>query len=302
VGNKSVYPNKKSKRKIWEPYILLLPAILLVAVVMLYPLGKVFYLSFHKYNPARPFLNGFVGIQNFIDILSSVEFFNALKVSISWVVSGVGLQLVFGMIVALVLNQNFKGRGVARTITFVPWAMSGVLTSVLWGLIFNEHIGLLNDVLNRTGLISGNKAWLANTGLVLGSVVVAELWRGIPFFAISLLASMQSIPTDVYEAARVDGSNRVKTFLYITLPMLKETIILTTLLRAVWEFNSVDLIISLTGGGPIGRTTTLSILIANQAMGTNNYGYGSALSVVSFIILTIFAMVYLKASKFGKED
>ena len=302
MGNKSVYPNKKSKRKIWEPYILLLPAILLVAVVMLYPLGKVFYLSFHKYNPARPFLNGFVGIQNFIDILSSVEFFNALKVSISWVVSGVGLQLVFGMIVALVLNQNFKGRGVARTITFVPWAMSGVLTSVLWGLIFNEHIGLLNDVLNRTGLISGNKAWLANTGLVLGSVVVAELWRGIPFFAISLLASMQSIPTDVYEAARVDGSNRVKTFLYITLPMLKETIILTTLLRAVWEFNSVDLIISLTGGGPIGRTTTLSILIANQAMGTNNYGYGSALSVVSFIILTIFAMVYLKASKFGKED
>jgi len=302
MGYQVAKENKKKLRRKLQPYLLLLPASILVATMMLYPLGKVFYLSLQKYNPTRPFLNGFVGLQNFKDILTSPEFYEALGVSGKWVFSEVILQLVFGMAVALVLNQKFKGRGIARTITFIPWAMSGVLTSVLWGLIFNEHIGLLNDILRKVGLIETNKAWLANSSLVFGSVVVAELWRGIPFFAISLLASLQGIPLELYEAARVDGSGKVKTFWYITLPMLRETIILTTLLRSVWEFNSVDLIYSLTGGGPIGKTTTLSILITKQAMGTNNYGYGSALSVVSFIMLALLAGIYLKVSRFGKEE
>ena len=113
---------------------------------------------------------------------------------------------------------------------------------------------------------------------------------------------MQGLPGEVYEAARVDGSSRVKTFLYVTLPMLKNTIVLTTLLRTIWEFNSVDLIYSLTGGGPIGKTTTISMLIANQAIKTNNYGYGSAISVVSFALLAVVAIVYIKASGFGKEE
>ena len=144
--------------------------------------------------------------------------------------------------------------------------------------------------------------WLANTKYVLGSVIVAELWRGIPFFAISLLAAMQGLPDDIYEAARVDGSTKFQTFRFITLPMLKNTIVLTTLLRTIWEFNSVDLIYSLTGGGPVGKTTTLSMLIANQAIKTSNYGYGSALSVVSFAILAVIAVIYMKLSGFGKEE
>ena len=137
---------------------------------------------------------------------------------------------------------------------------------------------------------------------MLGSLVVAELWRGIPFFAISLLAAMQGLSQDIYEAAKVDGCTRFQTFRKITLPLLKNTIVLTTLLRTIWEFNSVDLIYSLTGGGPVGKTTTLSMLIANQALTTNNYGYGSAISVISFFILAIVAVIYIKASGFGKES
>ena len=189
-----------------------------------------------------------------------------------------------------------------RALTFIPWAMSGVLTAVLWSLIYNENVGLLNDILLKTGLADASSAWLANGKLVFGSVVVAELWRGIPFFAISLLAAMQSISGDLYEAADVDGCTRWNAFRYITLPSLKDTIILTTLLRTVWEFNSVDLIYSLTGGGPVGKTTTLSILIANHATKTSNYGYGSAISVISFLILSVFALTYLKASKYGTEE
>lgn len=290
------------KRPNFAPYVLLLPAVLLVVLFMLYPIGNVFYLSLQHYNPTKPWMNGFAGLENFVNILSDQDFKNALLVSVKWVLWEVSLQLVFGMIIALILNQKFRGRGLFRTLAFIPWAMSGVLTAVLWSLIYNQNVGLLNDVLLKLGLIDTPRAWLANSGLVFGSVVVAELWRGIPFFAISLLAAMQNISGDLYEAANVDGCSRWKAFLYITLPSLKDTIILTTLLRAVWEFNSVDLIYSLTGGGPVGKTTTLSILIANQATKTSNYGYGSAISVISFLILAAVSLVYLKVSKFGTAE
>lgn len=288
------------QKVIWTPYLLIMPAVILILGVMLYPLCKTFYLAFHNYNPAMPFANGFAGLDNFKKIFTTSEFYSALFVSLKWVVALVLLQLIFGMIVALILNQNFKGRGFFRALVFVPWAMSGVLTAVLFSLIYNQNYGVLNDILSKIGLIDQPVAWLANPHLVLGAVIVAELWRGIPFFAISLLAAMQGLPQDVYEAAKVDGANKWNTFRCVTLPLLKDTIVLTTLLRTIWEFNSVDLIFSLTNGGPVGKTTTLSMLIANQALTTNNYGYGSAISVVSFLILTIIAVIYMKASGFAK--
>ena len=214
----------------WTPYLLILPAVVLIFGVMLYPLCKTFYLAFQNYNPTTPYANGFAGFGNFIKLFSKGEFYSSLLVSLKWVVALVILQLIFGMIVALILNQNFKGRGFFRALVFIPWAMSGVLTAVL------------------------------------GAVIVAELWRGIPFFAISLLAAMQGLPQDVYEAAKVDGATKLETFRSVTLPLLKDTIVLTTLLRTIWEFNSVDLIFSLTNGGPVGKTTTLSMLIANQQL------------------------------------
>ena len=293
-------PALGKKKTEWAPYLLISPAVILIVGVMLYPLCKTFYLAFQNYNPAMPFANGFCGFDNFIKIFTTGEFYSALVVSLKWVVAEVILQVVFGMIVALILNQKFRGRGFFRALVFVPWAMSGVLTAVLFSLIYNQNYGVLNDLLTKIGLISENVAWLASTKVILGAVVVAELWRGIPFFAISLLAGMQGLSQDVYEAARVDGANKIKTFIYVTLPLLKDTIVLTTLLRTIWEFNSVDLIYSLTGGGPVGKTTTLSMLIANQALTTNNYGYGSAISVVSFFILAIIAVLYMKASGFGK--
>ena len=305
----SAYMNKKKGEEIvkkekfnFAPYILILPACLLMGLIMIYPLGKVFYLSFQHYNPTKPFTNGFAGLDNFITIFTKKEFYNALGVSAKFVACEVVLQLIFGMIVALILNQKFKGRGFFRALTFIPWALSGVLTAVLWSIMFNQHFGVLNDLLAKLGIIKEPIAWLANTKFVLGSVIVAELWRGIPFFAISLLAAVQGLPDDIYEAARVDGSTKFQTFRFITLPMLKNTIVLTTLLRTIWEFNSVDLIYSLTGGGPVGKTTTLSMLIANQAIKTSNYGYGSALSVVSFAILAVIAVIYMKLSGFGKEE
>jgi len=229
-------------------------------------------------------------------------FYSSLGVSLKWVIIEVLFQLIFGLVIALLLNQKFKGRGFCRAAVLIPWAISGVLTSMMWSMMFNEHFGVFNALLRQIGLIHTNIAWTANSKTVLGAICLAELWRGIPFFAIVILAGLQSIPTELYESCAVDGGGRWGSFCNITLPYLKETIILSTLLRAVWEFNSVDLIYTMTGGGPANATTTLSMYIAQKAISASNFGYGSALVVISFMLLLGFALTYLQMSKFGQEE
>ncbi|MBA4493346.1 carbohydrate ABC transporter permease [Paenactinomyces guangxiensis] len=295
-------PAAKFKYEKWIPYLFISPTVLLVFGFLFYPLGNVFYYSLQNYNLTTPYYNGFIGLDNFVKIFTEdPQFFSSLGITFKWVVAQVGLQLVFGMGVALLLNQTFKFRAFARAAAFIPWAISGVLASVMWSLMYNEHMGVINDILLKLGIIDEGKAWLADIDTAFPAVIIAELWRGIPFFAITLLASLQSIPVELYEAAKVDGAGRLKTFLYITLPQLKNTIVLTTLLRTIWEFNNIDLIYNLTGGGPAHQTTTLTMYIAEQAIHGSNFGYGSALTVVSCAILLVFAIAYLRITRFERE-
>jgi multiple sugar transport system permease protein len=295
-------PIKKFKLEKWIPYLFILPSTLMLVIFLFYPIGTVFYYSLQHYDISAPFYNGFAGLENFKKIFTEDKLFlPSLLISLKWVVSQVGLQLIFGLIAALLLNQKFKFRGMVRAAAFIPWAISGVLASVMWSLMFNEHMGVINDLFIRLGIISESKAWLADSTTSFIAVVIAELWRGIPFFAITLLASLQSIPEELYEAAKVDGAGRMKSFLYVTLPSLKNTIVLTTLLRVIWEFNNVDLLFNLTGGGPAHSTTTLTMYIAEQAVHGSNFGYGSALTVVAFGILLIFAIIYLRITRYERE-
>lgn len=294
--------NKKIGSR-YLPYCFLTPAIVFLLLFMAYPILNVFYYSLQNYATNKPYLRGFVGLDNMMKILTGDKVFRAsLLVSVKWVVVQVGLQLVFGLMIALVLNQRFKGRGILRAIVFAPWAVSGVLTSMMWSLMYNENMGVVNDLLMKTGIIKKGIAWISGYGTSFAALTVAELWRGIPFFAIMLLAGLQSIPDEEYEACSVDGGTRWSKFLYITLPHLKETIVLSTLLRAVWEFNNVDVIYNLTGGGPVNRTMTLTMYITQTAIRDSNFGYGSAIAVISFIILAVFAAAYIKLTGFGEEE
>lgn len=291
-----------SKKKVhiekWLPYIFISPAIILIACFLFYPLSNVFYYCLQEYNASTPFYNGFVGLGNFKTIFTEDKhFFPAVLTSFKWVLSEVSLQVICGMGIALVMNQKFKGRTFIRAAAFTPWAISGVLTSVIWSLMYNEHMGVFNDILMSLGIISDKHAWLADVSTVFPSVVLADLWRGIPFFAITILSALQGIPDELYEAAKVDGASRIKTFTSVTLPMLKNTLVLTTLLRCVWEWNNVDLIFNLTGGGPAYATTTLTQYVAGLAIREGNFGYGSAISVISFLFLLVFAATYLKISR-----
>jgi multiple sugar transport system permease protein len=294
---------RKFKIDNWIPYLFILPSFLIIATFLFYPIGTVFYYAFQHYDISAPFYNKFAGFDNFIKIFTADKlFFPSLWTSLKWVVSQVGLQLVFGLLFAVMLNQTFRLRGFVRAIAFIPWAISGVLASVMWSLMYNEHMGVFNDILMKLGIISEPQAFLASTSSAFIAVVIAELWRGIPFFAITLLASLQSIPEELYEASDIDGANKWESFIHITLPHLKNTIVLTTLLRTVWEFNNVDLIFNLTGGGPANSTTTLTMYIANLAVNGSDFGYGSALTVISFILLFVFAMVYLKITRYEGEE
>lgn len=284
------------------PYWLISPVCLLLCTLLVYPILRVFFYSFFRYSTIYSAEPQFVWFENYSKLLFQDRIFKtALPTSLRWVITEVILQLLVGGCAALILNQSFRGRSLARTAVLIPWAVSGVLTAILWSLIFNEHIGLLNDLLIRLGIMSRKMAWLGDFSLVFGSVVTAELWRGIPFFTISLLADMQSIPPELYEAAKIDGANYFNQVRYLILPHLKDTILLTTLLRAVWEFNNVDVIYNLTAGGPANRTMTLSMYISSVATKNGDFGFGSTISVICFLILTLFAIFYLKLGKFSEN-
>ncbi|GAA1161445.1 sugar ABC transporter permease [Streptomyces hebeiensis] len=284
------------------PYLLIAPAGLLMLGFIAYPMLSVFYYSLQNYNATKPWRNGFAGLDNFTKIFTDDPlFWDSLVFSGKWVVTEVSLQLALGLGLALIVNQTFVGRAIARALVFSPWAVSGVLTTTIWLLLYNPSTGV-GRYLADAGIGTYGSSVLSDTGTVFWAAVLAELWRGVPFFAILILADLQSIPGDLYEAASVDGANRFRQFVHITLPHLKDAIILSTLLRAVWEFNNVDLLLTLTEGGPAGVTTTLPLYVAVTGFEAHDFGYATALTTVAFVILLFCSILYLRLSKFGGDD
>jgi multiple sugar transport system permease protein len=255
-----------------------------------------------NYSVNKPWENGFAGLDNFRRMLAHDPlFWQSLGFTARWVATEVVLQLLLGLVLALIVNETFVGRAAARALVFSPWAVSGVLTTGIWVLLYNPTTGM-SRYLADLGLMNYGAAPLANPHTVFGAAVLAELWRGVPFFAILLLADLQTISRDLYEAASVDGASRMRRFYHVTLPHLKDAIILSTLLRAVWEFNNVDLLYTLTGGGPAHQTTTLPLYVAATAVQSHDFGYGAALTTAGFLILTFFSVLYLRLGRFGARS
>lgn len=289
------------RRSVRTPYLLIAPTVVLILGFLVYPIGSVAYYSFRHDTITQPWDNGWAGLGNFTAMLHDQVFWHSLVFTAQWVAAEVGLQLLVGLGLAVVLNETFIGRGVARALVFSPWAVSGVLTTGIWILLYNPATGVFR-YLAGVGIGGQGTAVLASPHTVFPAVVTAELWRGVPFFAIILLAALQSIPGDLYEAAAVDGAGRWRRFVHISLPHLRNAIVLATLLRAVWEFNNVDLLYTLTGGGPANETTTLPLYVAQQAVDSHDFGYGSALTMAGFVILLFFSILYLRLSGFGTDS
>lgn len=282
------------KRSIW-PYLLVAPATLIIMCVVFVPVINAIMMSFQSYDLRRPKQIAFIGLANYIQAFGDPQFQNAVIRTIIWVVFGVGLQFLFGFMLALILNSHFNGRGVVRAISMVPWVTPGVLIGLMWRWIYDGNSGVLNDILMKLHLTAGKIPFLSQTSTAFPSVIVTIIWQGIPFFALMLLAALQGVSTDMYEAAEIDGASKSQKLFYITIPSIKNTIFITGLLRIIWVANSVDVIFNMTEGGPAYSTQTLSVYIYNKANALN-LGYASAMAISLAIMLLVVVIPYLKSS------
>lgn len=279
------------KSKYW-PYLLTAPALIIVWSVVFIPVVQAILMSFQKYDLRYPKEIAYIGLQNYRKVLTDGLFWSSCLRTLKWVVFGVGFQFFFGFILAMLLNRKFTGRGVVRSISLVPWVTPGVLIGLMWKWIYDGNYGVLNDILMKLGIVNQKIAFLANTGTALPSVIMTIVWQGIPFFAIMLLAGLQGIPGELYEAADIDGASYFQKLFRITIPSLKSTIFVTTLLRIIWVTNSVDVIANMTGGGPAYSTQTMSIMIFNTA-NTMNFGTASTMAIIMTLMLSVVAVPYL---------
>ena len=284
--------NPRGRSSIW-PYLLLLPALIIMVSVVIVPIINAVSMSFQSYNLTRPKKIGYIGLENYAKLFQDPLFWSSLLRTAIWVVFGVGCQFLFGFLLALVLNKQFKGRGVVRAVSLIPWVTPGVLIALMWRWMYDGNYGVINDLLMRLGLIRENIAFLSKPATAMPSVIVTIVWQGIPFFALMLLAGLQGISYDLYEAASIDGATGWQKLFYVTIPSLRNTIFVTTMLRIIWVANSVDVIFNMTEGGPAYATQTLSVYIYKKASALD-MGYASAMAIMLMLVLLLAAIPYLR--------
>ncbi len=266
-------------------WILLLPALFLLFLVFLYPISRAFVLSLFTENLGTQLEPVFSGLANYQRMVGDGRFWQSLNNTAIFTVISVSLELVLGLCIALVLNQSFFGRGIVRTIAIIPWALPTSIMGLAWAWIFNDRFGVANDILQRFGLIETGINWLGEPGLAMVAIIIADVWKTTPFISIILLAGLQSISQDLYEAHKIDGANSWQSFCQITLPLLMPQIMVALLFRFAQAFGIFDLVQVMTGGGPAGSTETVSIYIYSTVMRYLDFGYGAALVVATFMIL-----------------
>ncbi len=276
-----------------EPYLYSAPSLILIIAVMLVPLVIGVSYAFRDIQLLNPFSGGFVGLDHFRALSQDAAFYGALKNTLWWTGASVLLQFVFGLILALLLDKPFWGRSVVQALVFLPWAVPSFLAGLNWAWLFNPVIGPIPHWLFALGLMSEPANILSDPQHAMWGPIIANVWWGIPFFAITLLAALQAIPRDLYEAASIDGAGWFQRFRSITLPFLAPTIAITVLLRTVWVSNFADLIVVMTGGGPADRTQIVASYIFTQAFKRLDFGYASAIALVLLVLLLAYSMLII---------
>jgi trehalose/maltose transport system permease protein len=281
-------------------WTLLLPALAVVAFVAIYPLGKTVYYSFTN----QEFLAGieptkWVGLQNYRELWHDSIFRTAIWTTIKFTLITVGFEFVLGMIIALVVNSNFRGRGAMRAVMLVPWAIPTVVAAQMWKWMFDDVYGVINDAGVRLHLLSHSQAWISEPSTALASVCAVDIWKTTPFVALLLLAGLQVIPRDLYEAAEVDGASKLQQFWRITLPLLRPAILVTLIFRTLDALRVFDVFYVFFGNRP--DTQTMAIYDQATIVGDGHVGYGSAVSVAIFLIIGLFVVIYVTFMRVTEE-
>jgi len=279
------------------PWLLLAPALTATVLLVLAPVAETLWLSLHDVVLFRPRVRPFVGLGNYIAVLHDPTFWSSLSLSFVWVAVAVGLQFALGLTAALLLNRQFWWRPAARALIIVPWALPSVIIGLIWTWMLDFNLGIINQLGVQFGLLDASVPWLAQPSTAMAAVILAITWQGFPFFCVTLLAGLQSIPREQYEAAAIDGAGPVRSFYYVTIPGLMPVMSTALLLRMIWVANSLDLLLVMTGGGPGTATQTLPLYAFLKAWSGADYGYGSALAVMLTLMLLSVVIFYAVRSR-----
>jgi multiple sugar transport system permease protein len=275
--------------------LLLLPTFAILTFTVLYPLIRGIYLSFTSYSLVNLGAGvQWIGLENFKTLLSSPAYREVWVTTIIFVIGSVAGQFLLGFITAIVLNQSIISRNLFRGVLLTPWVVPTVVSALLWKWIFNQQYGMFNYILNSLGIIPNFIAWIGDPQTALFSVILANIWKGFPFHMIVLLAALQTIPTDIVEAAIIDGATALQRFRYITLPYLRYIIMIDLLISIIWTFQSFTTIWTMTEGGPITATTTLAISIYRTAFQAFDMGMGAAIGTTWLVAMLIFSVVFVR--------
>ena len=271
---------------------MLVPSLAVIALVAAYPIIYAIWLSLNEYSVITPGLSRFVGLDNYIDALSSAQFWDAMKTTVLFTVISVGLELVIGLGMALVMHQAFRGRALLRAVVLVPWAILTVVTAITWRTIFEPELGFVNTTLSALSLPGGDVVWLGQEGYALAAMILADVWKTAPFMALLILAGLQGIPDEVHDAAKVDGASTWQRFRNVTLPLLIPAISVALIFRTLDALRVFDLPYVLTKGA--NGTETLSLMAQNELVANRNTGLGSALAVLTFLTVMGISFLYIR--------
>lgn len=284
--------------------LMIIPALAFIGYFIYFPLAKGGVMAFQNYNIYNLINADFVGLDNFKAIIfnKNIRFGKILFNTLKWTVLSLFFQFVLGFLLALLLRKPFRGRSVYCGFVFYPWALCGFAIGLIWTWLFNGQFGVINDLLMKAGIISANIGWLSNPKIAMYSVVIANVWYGVPYFGIMLLAALQSVPNELYEAATLDGCTEVQQLFHVTIPYIKPTIVSTVLLRSMWIVNFPDLIYAMTNGGPINSTHILGSLMVSKVYKEFDYGQGAAYGMIIMVILLVYAIIYLRLNRSAEDS
>lgn len=299
---KLVRKDGKKAQNILAPLWFLLPALVLVAIFIYYPVFATANMSFKNYklfDQSNIFYNGF---ENFRGIFKDLAFRRILQNTVLWVTVSLFFQFFIGFGLALYLKSKFKFSGLYQGIIFIPWALSGFLMGLVWKWIFDDNLGVLNDLMLKLGLIETPIPWLSNANWAMAAVIIANIWYGVTFFVIMILAALQGVPNEILEAAELDGCGKAKSLFLVIIPFIRPTLILIILLRIIWITNFPDIIFGMTSGGPNQQTHILSSWLVQKITYDQDWGSGSALGLMMLGVLFVFTIFYLLATRLEKES
>ena len=275
-------------------YLLLIPSSILILVISFYPLLNGIYLSFTNRNFINPLQNDFIFLDNYARLMKDSEFFSVLGFTFTYTASVVLISYLFGLGLALVLNRDMKFRGVYRALVLIPWVIPSVVVANMWSWILNDQLGILNNTLRNLGIIDKPILFFSTAEMSRISVTFVSAWRAIPFMAVTILSGLQGIPSDMYEAAEIDGAGFWKSLWYMTLPLIKQVSFISMTLMFIWTFNNFENIWLLTRGGPNNATYVLSILSYFTGFFRSFISYAATIAVMMLIVMLLLSLLFIK--------